>query len=85
MHGWGVCGWVVGGGLACMAGGHACWGGMCGRGACVAGGGMCGWGHVWNGMHDRECVWQGTCVIGSVCDTHAPPPQADTTAMAYGQ
>ena len=66
----GVRGWW---GLACMARGHAWWGGgMCGRGACVAGG-MCGWRHVWRGMHDRECVWQGTCVIGGVCDTHAPP------------
>ena len=75
---------MVGEGLACMAGGHAWWGGIV-AGVHVWRGGrdMCGWGHVWRGMHDRECVWQGTCVIGGVCDTHAP--QADTTAMAYGQ
>ena len=74
-HGWGGAWHAWQGG---MHGGGACvTGGMCGRG------GMCGWGHVWRDMHDRECVRQGTCVIGGVCDTHAP--QADTTAMAYGQ
>ena len=45
---------------------------MHGRGVC---GGGCAWqggvhdsgGHAWQaGMHGRGCVWQGTCMVGSM-------------------
>ena len=73
MHGWGVCvhGWGCVWPGACMAGGYV-W-----LGACMAG-----------GMHGRGCAWQGgmvmgACMAGGMHDMHSP--QADTTAMAYGQ
>ena len=85
---WGVCvagsmhgrGWVCMVG-ACVAGGCAWVGGMCGWG-CVAGGhawqGACmAGGHVWQGASTVGGVWQGGCMVGGMCAT------ADT--MGYGQ
>ena len=73
----------------CQWGGGHAWlgvwpGGMHDRGQGMHGQG----GHVWlGGMHGRGrghawwgCVWQ-----GGMRDMHAMSPQADTTAMAYGQ
>ena len=69
VHGWGG---VNGQGVACMVGGHAWPGGMCGQGACMVGhrhGRGHAWpgGHVWlGGMHGRGQghAWSGHVVVG---------------------
>ena len=63
VHGKGACmadggGGHVWQGVACVAKGrrHMWQGDMHGGGACMA-----------RGIHDRECAWQGACMVGSAC------------------
>ena len=58
---------------ACMARGHAWWGGMCG-----------GWRVWWGGMHGRGHAWQGACMAGGVHAMHAPWTLRDMVGQCVG-